>query len=73
MIFIGSTLHIPNLEGVSVAAILLLPLTPACDDEEPAPEPTVTVLEETTPALFNDGKLVERVVPVFCELMSGFS
>lgn len=30
-----------------------------------APEPTVTVLNETTPALFNDEKLVERVVPVF--------
>ena len=30
-----------------------------------APKPTVQVLEEHTPALFNDEKLVEQVVPVF--------
>ncbi len=30
-----------------------------------APKPTVEVLNETTPALFNDEKLVERVVPIF--------
>jgi hippurate hydrolase len=29
-----------------------------------APEPTVEVLNETTPAVFNDEKLVERVLPV---------
>ncbi|MGD9722269.1 MAG: amidohydrolase [Pirellulales bacterium] len=34
-----------------------------------APEPTVEVLNETTPALFNDEKLTERVVPVFRKLL----
>lgn len=37
----------------------------AVADGAGAPEPTVTVLNETTPALFNDEKLVERVVPMF--------
>ena len=30
-----------------------------------APEPTVEVLNETTPALYNDDKLTERLLPVF--------
>ncbi len=30
-----------------------------------APEPEVTVLEESTPAVFNDKKLVDRLVPVW--------
>jgi hippurate hydrolase len=35
-----------------------------------APEPTVEVSgDEATPALFNDEKLVERVVPVFREVL----
>mgnify|MGYP002622485859 CR=1 FL=1 len=34
-----------------------------------APPPTVTVLEEFTPALFNDEELVQRVVPVFQRLL----
>ncbi len=34
-----------------------------------APPPTVTTLNEHTPALFNDEKLVERVVPVFRKLL----
>ena len=38
----------------------------AVADGAGAPKPTVTVLEEEmTPSLFNDEKLVERVVPVF--------
>ncbi len=34
-----------------------------------APPPTVTVRDEYTPALFNDEKLVERVVPIFQALL----
>jgi hippurate hydrolase len=37
----------------------------AVADGAGAPKPTVEVLNEYTPALFNDEKLVERVVPVF--------
>ncbi len=37
----------------------------AVADGAGAPRPTVETLDETTPALFNDEKLVERVVPIF--------
>ena len=33
------------------------------------PAPSVDVLDETTPALFNDEKLVERLVPVFRKIL----
>ncbi|HEX3725139.1 MAG TPA: M20/M25/M40 family metallo-hydrolase, partial [Pirellulales bacterium] len=36
----------------------------AVADGAAAPEPTIEVLNETTPALFNDAKLLDRLVPV---------
>jgi hippurate hydrolase len=41
----------------------------AVADGAGAPKPTVEVLNEHTPALFNDEKLVERVVPVFRKVL----
>jgi hippurate hydrolase len=37
----------------------------AVADGAGAPKPTVEVLDETTPSLFNDEKLTERLMPVF--------
>jgi hippurate hydrolase len=37
----------------------------AVADGAGAPKPTIEVLDETTPALFNDEKLVERLTPIF--------
>ncbi len=41
----------------------------AVADGAGAPAPSVDVLDETTPALFNDEKLVERLVPVFRKIL----